>query len=76
MNPVVNGLRQEYDGQVTFNLVDIDQPESKELKQKYGFRGQPYFVLLDGTGSVVKTWYGLVTTNNDFRDGFNALIEG
>ena len=75
MNPVVNGLRQEYDGQVTFKLVDIDQPESKELKQKYGFRGQPYFVLLDGSDNAVKKWIGLVAAD-DFRDGFNALIEG
>lgn len=74
MNPVVNGLQQEYEGQVTFKLVDIDQPQSRELKQKYSFRGQPYFVLLDGAGSVVKTWYGLVPTD-EFHTAFRALVE-
>ena len=75
MNPVVNGLQQEYDGRVTFTLVDIDDPNSKELKQKYGFRAQPYFVLLDGDGNVVKTWFGLVPVE-EFRSAFDALTTG
>jgi thioredoxin-like negative regulator of GroEL len=73
MNPVVNGLQKEYDGQVTFNLVDIDLPDSRSLKQQYGFRAQPYFVLLDGDGNVTKTWYGIVL-EDDFRKAFEALI--
>jgi hypothetical protein len=43
------------------------------LKQKYGFRAQPYFVLLDGDG--VKTWYGLVEAD-EFRNAFDALVGG
>jgi len=75
MNPVVNGLQQEYAGQLNFTLVDIDLPESRALKQQYGFRAQPYFVLLDGDESVIKTWYGLVAAD-EFRQAFDALVGG
>jgi thioredoxin-like negative regulator of GroEL len=75
MNPVVNGLEQEYEGRITFTRVDIDTPESRELKQKYNFRGQPYFVLLDPEGQVVDSWYGLVEAD-DFRSAFDALVAG
>jgi thioredoxin-related protein len=75
MNPVVDGLRQAYEGQVTFTLVDIDEPDSKELKQKYNFRAQPYFVLLDGEGNVVQTWFGIVPVET-FEDAFNTLTSG
>ena len=74
MNPVVNGLQGEYEGRVTFSLVDIDRPESDELKQKYGFRGQPFFVLLGRDREVVKTWYGLVPVD-EFRAAFDALLD-
>jgi len=75
MNPVVNGLEQAYAGRIVFQRVDIDLPESRALKEKYNFRGQPYFVLLDVTGQVVKTWYGLVEAG-DLSGAFDALIQG
>lgn len=75
MNPVVNGLEQAYEGRVNFSWVDIDMPESRDLKQKYSFRGQPYFVLLDSEQNVIESWYGLVEVDN-FRSAFDALIGG
>jgi thioredoxin-like negative regulator of GroEL len=75
MNPVVNGLQQEYEGRVVLSIVDIDMPESRQLKQKYGFRAQPYFVLLDGSGEVAQTWFGLVPVE-EFRRNFDSLIGG
>jgi hypothetical protein len=58
MKPIVDGLEQEYAGRVTFVRLDIDDPATAEAKATYGFRYQPYYVLLDVNGEVVDSWLG------------------
>ena len=58
MKPIVDGLEQEYAGRVTFVRLDIDDPATAEAKATYGFRYQPYYVLLDDNGEVVDSWLG------------------
>jgi thioredoxin-like negative regulator of GroEL len=58
MKPIVDGLEQEYAGQVAIVRLDIDDPATAEAKATYGFRYQPYYVLLDVDGDVVDSWLG------------------
>ncbi len=58
MKPIVDGLEQEYVGQVAIVRLDIDDPATAEAKATYGFRYQPYYVLLDADGDVVDSWLG------------------
>ena len=73
MAPVVHGLESQYAGQIGFAFLDIDDPANDALKQQFGFRYQPMFVLVDGTGSPVKTWAGSVPAA-DFEAEFTKLI--
>ena len=58
MKPIVDGLEQEYAGQVTIVRLDIDDPATAEAKVIYQFRYQPTYVLLDSNGEVVDSWLG------------------
>ena len=58
MQPIVNGLENEYGSDIDFVKINIDVPNSAAAKQEYGFRYQPYFVLVDAEGEVLQTWPG------------------
>jgi hypothetical protein len=58
MKPIVDGLEEEYAGQVSVVRFDIDDPSTAEAKATYKFRLQPYYVLLDADGEVIETWVG------------------
>ena len=74
MQPIVHGLEAAYETQIEFVYVNIDDPASDALKQRYGFRYQPYFVLVDSQGEVVQEWFGLVEAA-DFEQAFAGLVE-
>ena len=74
MKPIVHGLEEQYGNDIEFVYVDIDNPESQTLKNQYGFRVQPHFVLVDGDGEVIGEWFGMnegVTFENAFNDILN-----
>jgi thioredoxin-like negative regulator of GroEL len=48
MEPIVNRLKNEYDGKIVFARYDIDAPASQEIVNKYRITGVPTFVALNG----------------------------
>jgi hypothetical protein len=75
MKPIVNGLQKEHAGRVETVKLNVSDPRTAEAKAKYTytFRGQPYFVLLDGEGEVVNTWQGH-TEKAFFDEQFSAVL--
>jgi thiol:disulfide interchange protein len=73
MKPVVHGLEGEYWGQIDFVYLDIDDPANRELMQRYGFIGQPLFVLIAPDGTEVQRWLGRVG-EDEFREAFDAYL--
>jgi hypothetical protein len=73
MKPIVNGLQKEYAGRVEIVKLNVSDPRTAEAKAKYGFRAQPYFVLLDWEGEVVNTWQGY-TDKAFFDEQFGAVL--
>jgi thioredoxin-related protein len=73
MQPIVHGLEATYGDQIEFVYVNIDDPESDRLKQQYGFRYQPHFVLVDGNGEIVEQWLGY-TDAAFFEQTFDNLL--
>lgn len=52
MKPVVDGLKQQYEGKVEFRLINADtDPQAQALSQKYGITAVPTFVFLNSDGS-------------------------
>jgi len=57
--PVVDGLEQELDGKAQVLRLSVMDDVGGELAMRYGARGVPTFVLLDGAGEVVFTHTGM-----------------
>jgi thioredoxin-related protein len=73
MAPIVHGLEAEYDPQIDFIYLDIDDPGTEPFKKELGFRYQPHFFLLDKNGNIIKQWLGPVE-KSEFREAFDGLL--
>ncbi len=54
MQPVVDGLKQQYSSLIKFAEVDFYDPNIKSLVQQYRAPGHPTFVVVDGEGKAFK----------------------
>lgn len=59
--PVFKELASEYQGQITFALIDVDNKATKKVCSDYSIRSMPTIVLLDKTGNPVKRSVGMQT---------------
>lgn len=48
--PIVNGLEQEFDGQLIVIRVDIQTQVGNQLTSQYGSRVSPTFIFFDADG--------------------------
>ena len=51
--PVVDRLEQELEGQAQVLRLNVSSSVNVKLAMRYGVRGVPTFLLLDGAGKVV-----------------------
>ena len=58
MTPIVNGLADEFEGQVAVHQLNAAEPANIQLQSEYGLRGHPSFVVLDADGRSVQTFLG------------------
>ena len=70
MKPIVDGLESEYGERIDFVYLNIDDPETAAAKEKYGYRVQPHFFLVDAGGEVIQEWLGPVS-----REAFAGAFE-
>lgn len=52
MEPIVNGLEDEYGDQMTFQYLNA-AAEGRQLFQRYNLRGHPSYIILNTEGDVV-----------------------
>lgn len=71
---MVHGLEDEYGEQIEFVYLNIDDPSTDAAKEKYGYRYQPHFFLVDANGEVVQEWLGPVK-REQFVEAFQTVIE-
>ncbi len=58
MTPVVNGLREEFDGRAAFVILNAAFGEGKDAFEAYKMPGHPSYVLLNPSGEVVWRAFG------------------
>lgn len=58
MMPIVNGLEDEFAGEVDVMRLSAAEGENAALQDRYGLRGHPSFAVLGETGVVVERFYG------------------
>lgn len=71
---MVDGLEREYGEQIEFVYLNIDDPSTAAAKEKYGYRYQPHFFLVDANGEVVQEWLGPVK-REQFVQAFEMVLE-
>lgn len=57
MEPVVNGLAQDYQDRIDFRYLSANQPDGKAIFQFLGLRGHPAYVIMNPRGKVL--WQGV-----------------
>lgn len=73
MKPVVDGLKQQYEGRVEFRLINTDTDKNAQaLSQKYGITAVPTFVFLNKDGTEAGRRLG-ETSKNDMQALLDAL---
>ncbi|HSQ26189.1 MAG TPA: thioredoxin domain-containing protein [Anaerolineales bacterium] len=60
MAPLIHGLEDRYQDQMNFIYLDIDDPDTAELKEQLSYQSQPHFFLLDEYGIILEQWLGAV----------------
>jgi thioredoxin-related protein len=62
MKPIVNGLEAEFQDELDIIHLDVQQPESRDFMEVYGFEYTPTFILLDGEGNELWRNVGALDT--------------
>ena len=58
MEPIVDGLEQEFAGQLEVLRLNADDPVNAQLMQDLGLRGHPSFAVLDTDGNITARFFG------------------
>ncbi len=58
MRPSVRRLEERYSSQVDFHLLNVDDPSTTALAQRYRVSGIPTIVLLHADGSTATILFG------------------
>jgi thioredoxin-like negative regulator of GroEL len=71
MTPIVNGLEEEFSGQLTVLQLNAAEIENAQLMEDYGLRGHPSFAIVAEDGRLAQTFSG-AQTEDRLR---NAILE-
>ncbi|HEY4000784.1 MAG TPA: thioredoxin family protein [Candidatus Xenobia bacterium] len=52
MAPIVDGLKDKYQDQMTFVRVDVNQADNRGLDEKYGIEGTPTMIIVGKDGKA------------------------
>ena len=70
----MDGLKDEFAGQVDFFDFDVDDPNTEELLLQLGFSGRSQYALTNAEGEVIRRWFGPL--NPTISQEVAALLEG
>ncbi|MCB0012172.1 MAG: hypothetical protein KDE34_09730 [Anaerolineales bacterium] len=73
MTPIVDGLDEEFAGQLTVYQLNAAEAAVITLQGQYGVRGHPSFALIDENGAVSDRFLG-PQTESTLRTAINKLL--
>jgi hypothetical protein len=73
MKPVVHGLEADYWGRLDFIYIDRENPDNREVVERYGITYQPYFILIAPDGTEIQRWFGWFD-EAEFRAALDAYL--
>ncbi len=69
----MNRLKEDYDGQVEFIELDVDDPGTGPMRDQYGLVAQAQYVLADADGAPLQKWFGYID-ENDIAGAFDGVL--
>jgi thioredoxin-like negative regulator of GroEL len=73
MKPVVDRLKQEYEGKVEFQIINVETDQAgAALADEFGVTAVPTFIFVNADGSRAKTLLGTVS-ESQMTDTLDAL---
>jgi hypothetical protein len=69
----VNGLNEEFGGQINVYQLNAADPSVISLQGQYGVRGHPSFALIDAAGAVTARFLG-PPSEAELRAAVEALV--
>lgn len=77
MKPVVDGLRQRYDGRIEFTVHETleSDPQGNALASERGVRAVPTMMLVSPDGQELQRWVGSRSDDELSRAFDEALTE-
>ena len=74
MQPIVNGLEEDYSEQVSFIYLDaLDGADGEQYFHSLGLPGHPSFLIYDETGERVYQGVGIIS-DEQLREAITATI--
>ncbi|MBK9053633.1 MAG: hypothetical protein IPL78_22845 [Chloroflexi bacterium] len=74
MEPIVDGLEQEFAGQIAVLRLNADDPVNAQLMQDMGLRGHPSFAVLDTQANITARFFGPQTAAT-LREAIQDALE-
>jgi hypothetical protein len=54
----VNGLSADFGERIDFIHLNIDDPNTKPARDRFGFSDRSQYALVDSAGNIVEKWFG------------------
>ncbi len=60
MTPIVNGLAEEFAGEIEVRQLNVEEPDNAAVQTAYNLRGHPTIALINNDGEKVQQFFGVV----------------
>jgi len=74
MMPIVDGLEEEFAGEIAVVRLDVGVAENEKIQQGYSLRGHPTIAILNSEGDVVQRYFGEETAVI-LREALTSLLD-
>jgi len=54
----VDRLKAQYGAEIEFIMLDVDDPATRSMRDRYGLVAQSQYVLADAAGEPQQKWFG------------------
>lgn len=70
----MRGVEKDYRDRIEFIHVNILQPDSEAMMEKFGFSTTPEFYLVDADGNILRFWDDLIPAD-ELRQALDEALQ-
>ncbi len=63
-HPIVDALAQQFAGKVDLISLNIDVPETLDMRNRFNITDRSQYVFVDAAGNTIQRWYGFLDDTN------------